>query len=211
MFKPIKSEHLIRLGLYTVNAADIIQNALHMMDDMKFGDFLEPTPFIAEHGTFGLENHTAFVIVLSNGELAIEAFDETQTAFRHGRPRISNEEAFEVIKNCVTALVSINEAFLADSKNAIFDNRDLDRKPGDAHKKSMEKTVRDGKLLLKFLNKEELTEEEQKIIVGRPLNPFEQSQLKELTDLMATEIANHKKVSARGKIRTYLKKVQGED
>ena len=201
-------KHLIHLNLYTVNAADIIQEALRLMDN-KYGEW--SMPFLSSNGTFGLENSTAYVIVLSNGELAVEAFDEKVPAFRNGRPIISHDEALEVIKNCVSSLVSINAAFYADPNNNVFDNRNLDNKPGDACKKKIEKVIHHGRLLLKFFNNEALTEEEHKEIVGRPLNPFEQSKLSELNDLLIQELAQHKKVSARGKIRTYLKKVQGED
>lgn len=199
MDTPFKSHRLFRLGLYTPVAADLIKDVLNLFNKFTFNGYRE-FPFDAKNGTFGKYNHDAFVIVMPDGELALEKY-----VYAH-RPEdiITDDDAIEMLKHSLTAYLELHRAFTSNKSAWALTKANNSKE----NVENMNEMIKNTSILLKHFNDEPITDDEKKII-GRPANAFEQVELNSLLEELYGNLkewsGNNK---ARSKIRAYMKKIQ---
>ena len=199
MNMPYKSQYLIRLGLYTPAAADLIKDVLNLFDKFTFNGYIQYA-FCSNNGTFGKCRHDAYVIVMSDGELALEKHvyaDRPEDA-------ITNDDAIEMLKHSLTAYLELHKAYASNKSAYAFKHA----KNSKENVEDMNEMTKNICILLKHFNGEPITDDEKKFI-GHPFNAFEQIELnnllEELYGNLKTWGSNNK---ARSKIRAYMKKIQ---
>ncbi len=201
METPFRSQHLFRLGFYTVEAADIINEILKTHDSYVMERYYSQHVFSNKYGTFGLKNETAYVIVMPDGELALEKSNRKLTKLDL---TLSNEDALNILKHIVMAFLETHKAWVEDPSIWKYNNY----KEAKKIEAKMSEKLHNINAILKHLNGEELTESE-KLIVGRPFNAFEQVELNNLLEELYKNMKDYRgKNPARGLIRNYIKKIQ---
>jgi len=202
METPFRSQHLIKLGLFTVTAADLLNEILKTHDNFPMDRYYSQHVFSNEFGTFGLKDETAYVIVMPDGELALEKFNRKSS--RATDYSLSTEESLNILKHIITAYAEIYKAWAKDPNVWKWYNY----KEAKKIEAKMTDKLNNINAILKHLNGEELTESE-KLIVGRPFNAFEQVELNNLLEELYKNMKDWGgKNPTRSLIRNYIKKIQ---